>query len=266
MINDLTTYSQSFESVTGQDPDNITWLDPSHWSNSTWDGIPLSDPQSKTAAELCSFLRPSSVYVIKGLREKFYSLNPFNDVTNPTVEEIEYWNLEVIKHIRALLGNTTPINYNARLFLEATWASERKHTEIWDTKYPNGVPGASSGPCWLSGNPVDTAGGHCGASFFPNQSDRSNYISNAPYLEDFTKYPELENYTLRYSQAEGVTNINANLPWSIKLGFVITNWICSEGLSGHAGPYVGFPNAREEIGISWWYSGGSNVSFRGKFR
>jgi len=268
MMDDQTLSSQNSGVVTSQDPDGIDWLTPSNWSNSTWDGVPF-DPVGKTNQEICDFLRPDHPYVIRGLRERFYEVNPFADNTAPTAAEIDAWNLEVIRHFRALLGNTTPVQNNARLFLEARWASERKKTEVWDSDYPvQGSYGDAYGPCWNPpGTGVDIAGGHCGASFFPDPVDRDLYIAAAPYNNDFVSYPELESYTNRYAQAEGISGVNTNVPWSIKLAKIIGDWICSEGLTGHPGPYVNPTSARENFGANWWYNDGdATVSFRGKWR
>ena len=217
------------------------------------------------------FILPSSVWVVRGLREKFYEVNPFADNNNPTPAEIDSWNIEVILHIRALLGVTTPVQNDARLYLEARWASERKSSQAWDTLYPNGTIGTASGPCFLpDGTQVDNAGGHCGESFFPDEVDRLPYINAPPYLGNTTNYPELLNYNTRYSKASGLRSINADIPWSIKLAYVITIWICNEGLTGHAGPFVG-NNARTRFGCAWFYKGVTgpfgnvSVGFRGKW-
>ena len=267
MIDSQTTVSQSHPNVTSQDPDGINWIDPIHWSNSTWDGTPLNT-SGKTKEEICEWISPSTPYVIKGLRERFYEVNPFADNFNPTIPEIDNWNIEVIRHFRNLFGITIPVQNNSRLYLEARWASERKYTEVWDTTYGvNNNFGDAWGPCFNPpGTPIDIASGHCGEAFFPSTDDRNLYISTAPYYNNFTTYPELESYNNRYAQASGLSGANADVPWSIKLAFVIRAWICTEGLSGHPGPYVNPIDAREEFGCAWWYESGSWANFRGKWR
>ena len=269
MINSMTAASQAVSSVTSQDPDGIGWIQPSVWTNATWDGIPI-DPTAPPGGNLCAWLRPASgnPYAVRGLREKFYEVNPFADNTNPTPAEIDNWHLEVIRHFRNLFGINVPVNHNARLYLEARWSSERKHLEDWDSSYPpTGDYGDAYGPCWNPpGTAIDIAGGHCGDGFIPNESNRATYIAAAPYNNDFVTYPELSSYTAKYSQAVGLAGVNANIPWSIKLAFIIGNWICGEGLSGHPGPYVNPTTAREEFGSDWWYPGGQTVYYRGKWR
>lgn len=279
MISTMTSISQAVGSVTSQDPDGVGWLTPTQWANSTWDGIPF-DTDGKTKEEICAFLRPDNVWTIRGLRERFYEVNPFADNENPTVTEIDNWNIEVIRHFRALLGNTIPVENDARLYLECRWADERKYTEAWDTDYPDTFTctgattciGKSPGPCFLLGVPTDIAGGHCGAGFFPlDQTHRNVYINAPAYNGDFISYPELDGYTNRRSQAEGLSGANADVPWCLKLPYVIANWICSEGLSGHPGPYVSPTNARQTFGCSWWYDadgphGPATGGFRGKWR
>jgi len=265
MIDSLTAESQLQSQVTSQDPDGIGWL-AGDWPP-PWDGIPL-DPTGLTKEQICAWITPGSVWTVKGLRERFYEVNPFVDITAPTLNEIDNWNLEVIRHFRKLLGNTTPVTNNARLFLESRWASERKHTEVWDATYPpTGSYGNAWGPCWNPpGSSIDIAGGHCGEAFYPNATDRSTYIGAEPYNNDYTTYPELSPYTNRYAQASGLSGTNADIPWSIRLSVVIRNWICAERLTGHPGPYVGPTSAREEFGCDWWYEGGSWTNFRGKWR
>jgi hypothetical protein len=274
MMNTLTGISQAVPSVTSQDPDGIGWLSSTNWSNSTWDGTPL-DTTGKTNQELCDFLTPDHPYVVRGLREKFYEVNPFADNTNPTPAEIDNWNLEVIRHFRALLGVNTPVRPSARLYLESRWADERKHTMFWDTAYPNSndcgsannesCVGRAPGPCWIGNTPIDSAGGHCGESFFPNASDRALAIAEAPYNNNTVTYPELENYNTRHAQASGINFVEADIPWSIKFARLLRGWICGEGLTGHPGPYVG-AGAREEFGSSWYYTGGNQTAYRGKWR
>ena len=243
------------------DPDGIGWID---WTGTAWDGNPI-DPSSMTPAQMCAFLRPTgSPYVIRGVREKFYAVNPFADNSNPTVEEINNWNVEVINHIRAMMGFTVLVKNDPRLYLEARWADERKFTQYWDTpQYPGGTPGTAPGPCHDGGgNPVDIAGGHCGASFFPDPADRAPYISASPYLNDFVKYPELQNYTVRMSQAEGVKTVNSDLPWAIKVSSMMVGFICGEGTTGHAGSFL----TREYMGVSWHVYHDGVHGTRGRFK
>ena len=272
----MTVRSQAQSDVSGQDPDGIDWLS---WEGTEWDGVPFAW-QGKSKQAVCDWLRcqpNANPYVIRGLREKFYSVNPFADNANPTVAEIDAWNIEVILHFRALLGNPTPCKNNARLYLESRWAHERKHTTTWDTDYPdsftcNCIPGPCTscygyapGPCFLNGTAIDNATGHCGDAFFPGPSDRNVYINAAPYNNDLVKYPELNGYTDRHAKAGGIAWVN-NLPWTIKLAKVISGWICGEGVDGgHSGPFVG-PKARTNFGCSWWpNSNYSQVMFRGKW-
>lgn len=248
-------------------PDDILWINPQRYVESTWDGTPI-DVTTSTRSEICTFIRPAAPFVVRGLREHFYNINPFADNVNPTVAEINNWNLEVIRHFRALLGNTTPVNNNARLYLEARWSDERKYTEAWDSQYPGaGDPGKADGVCFIGGNPVDTSGGHCGEAFFPNTADRATAIAQPPYSNDTTTYPELTGYVERHGRAAGLSGAKASFPWSIKFAWLLANWICDEGLTGHPGPYVG-DDAREQFGCSWWREDPAAdwVNFRGKWR
>ena len=264
-----------------QDPDGISWISPAQWRAAEWDGVPFN-LTGKTKQEICNFLAPPGTsQAIKGLREHFYAINPFKDVTNPTIAEINDWNLEVIRHIRKLFGINIPVKHDARLYLEANWADERKFTTAWNSKYPGptfpDTPGSTTaGPCVLGD--FRLISDHCGASFFPNQLDRQAYIIAAPYEGNFSRYPELNGngpgaiyptltttgYTERRSVTEGVSGIEASHSWSIKLAQIFKRYICAEGPNGHAGPFLG----RTEVGMSWWYEPGQTgdrVHYRGKW-
>ena len=290
IIEYITQKSQESPYVTSQDPDGIDWL-VGHWDGTDWDGIPINDAPNRTKSELCAFLRPGHPYIVKGIRQLFYQVNPFADNTNPTVTEIENWQIECINHVRKMLGSTVMVKKNARLSLEARWCSERKHTTAWDVKYPDSftclcaqgqAPPCSScygyapGPCFLpNGTAVEYASGHCGDAFWPTvKADRDMYINAAPYFGNFTQYPELQNYNNKYAQATGGGNGfggKIDIPWSISIAKGIVDYICGEALTGHAGPYSGFPSpdspVRTEFGCSYWLDPTEKfVGMRGKWR
>jgi len=267
MIDQATIISQDVPTVTSQDPDGILWIDPSAWT--PWDGVTTIDPRTVSKSTLCEWVRGgTNPNTIRGLRERFYEVNPFADNTNPTVAEIENWNLEVIRHVRRLLNVNVPIRYNTRLMLECIWSDERKHTEIWDTKYPGRTDPDNSASDICNAADTSLAQGHCGEAFFPtNITDRNVYTSAAPYLNNTTNYPDLVNYTSRYGQTAGLASVNTNIPWSIKLGRILTAWICGEGYVGHPGPFINPDTAREEVGMSWRIDPNNSAStgFRGKW-
>lgn len=266
MMNDLTAHSQAEPANNSQGFDG--WLTNAYNKPEViWDGVPL-DPTGLSGSEICPFIRPTgSSYVILGLKQHYDNIKPFADETSPTISEINNWSIEVIRHFRALLGNNNPVVPDARLFLEARWATERKRSTVWDADYPDvgGTYDGPWGPCQGGTNE------HCGESFFPEESDRLLYINAAPYNGDYAKYPELQDYTLRMAKASGISGwAGSDLPWSIKIATVIGHWICNEGTIQHAGPYVGKSTdgtSRKYFGCSWWWDGSSNtVSFRGKWR
>lgn len=230
-IRDQTQLSQSV--VTSQDPDGISWLSPAQWNAATWNGIPLN-PCGKTIAEICSFVFPSA-NTMRGLREHFYAIKPFCDNKNPTVSEIERWNVEVVRHFRALLGINTPVNLSRERMLTARWADERKYTTVWDTDYPTNTCGPSSQA-------------HCGMTFVPSAEHQQPYLNGGSPVGG-------------WAGAEGLATTNADLPWSIKLGRVIAQYLCSEGLGGHTGPFIG----RTEFGYSFYRYSQQSVIFRGQW-
>lgn len=248
----------------GHDPDTPPWLD---WTGTEWDGQPIpGDLYSKTKQELCTWIRPTGkLYEIKGLREKFYEVNPFADNQNPTLAEVEAWNIEVINHIRDLLGIPNRIKADSRLSLEARWADERYFSEYWDTEYP-GTLGSAYGPCVAQPTPINT---HCGASFVPSvEAERMEYINADPYFKNYTKYPELQGYETwgsgRASQAESVKAVNTNVPWSVKFASMMAGFICGEGLTGHPGSFL----FRDRIGYHSYvfHDGVAGTRYRFKFK
>lgn len=259
MMKNVTQASQNHPSVNDQSPDGNTFI---NWKNTNWDGKPIN-PRGKSLSQLCRFILPNGdKNAVLGILQLYNKKQPFQDETNPTIAEIDAWNIEVIKHFRRLFNTGFNVEPDARLFLESRWASERKNTRVWDRNY-RGTYGSAYGPCGVGdGNP------HCGATFFPNEKDRKPYIDAAPYLNDTNNFPELEGYTRTAAMSEGISGVDVKIPWSLKLAVIIANFICKEGVTGHPGPFVNpdAPNPRKFFGCDWWYTGGNSVTFRGKWR
>jgi hypothetical protein len=217
------------------DPDGFTLLSLSDWPS--WDGVTTYDPCSLTATELCTAIWPSNTYAMIGLRDLFYSINPFADVSRPTVTEIEKWNLEVINHYRRLLG-ISPAENDRSLTLQAYWAQERMWSTIWDADYP-GTLGTAYGPC-VGMSPWNS---HCGATFIPSCDDQQPYLNSGESCVTDTSF------------AEGVFPASNSWPWSVKLSKVLNNIVCSEGITGHGGPFV----SRPKFGISFDCTGSATT-------
>jgi len=264
IMNACTKISQDDHNVRDQTPNGFLEVPPNIWDAARWDGNPFPITLSTPKEDICNFLRPSgnapgSRWAIRGLRERFYEVNPFADVKNPTVAEIDNWNIEVIRHFRKLLGVNIPVSADASLYLQCRWSDERKFTDKYNTKYP-------SGTCF--GNPAETRNDHCGFIFVPDAGDRAPYIQASPYLGDTTKYPELGRSDWPSAgKAEGISGIFSNTPWSLKLSDIIARYICTEGLTGHPGPFVNPVSARQHFGCSWWPTNadGGWVQFRGQW-
>ena len=272
-MNELTRISQADSRVSDQSP---TGLIGSDWTGTDWNGIPIANPSGRTFEELCAFIRPKPGEPLQflGLKQKFDQVKPFADNTAPTVAEIDNWHREVILHFRNLLGNPNPMKPDARLFLECRWSDERKHSQVWDVAYPNPDKiGKAPGPChWPDGRRA--GGAHCGEIFWPGTPERVAAIAAEPYKNDFVKYPEFVNYpgettyataTALASQTAGIMETYAWIPWSLRLASVIAHFICTEGTTGHAGPYIGTERRRTAFGVSFWHTGGDKVLARGKF-
>lgn len=228
------------------------------WGNAIWDGTPY-DYNNKTKEEIWNWLLPVGNNlggILRGIELLYYSSVPipFADKFAPTTIEIDEWNIKVINHIRNMLGITKKVTGDPRLFLEATWADERRLSTVWNDKYP-GILNSANGPCQIPGSQ-----GHCGATFFPDAQDRQKYILSPPYLNNMEKYPELASYTQRQSKAEGTGGVSNRIPWSLRMAMIVTNYIKDEGTTGHAGPAL----FRDRVGISWQCTS-SGIGFRGKW-
>ena len=236
--------------VADHSPHGVNWLTPEDYDAITWDGSTI-DVCTATWAERREHFLPASGWVVRGIREVFYEMNPFKDVTSPTPAELDNWHLRVIKHLRDLAGVNTPIEMDARLWLEARWSSERKWGTSWDVDYP---PDDPSKP-----------GTHWGESFFPNAGHRAPYIAAEPYNNNFTEYPELQNYNSRFSGASGIrAGKMAGIGWALMFAKMMAGWIVGEGCTGHAGPVL----YRQKVGMTFLHindSGNENVMFRGKW-
>lgn len=191
-----------------------TWLNDVGWP--TWDGVPLANICSLTAAQIASFVWPNNdVWRMRGLQQLFEQLNPFQDISNPTVAEVESWNLAVMNHYRALLGQP-PLTNSYDMFLRAQWANERKHTTVWDSDYPNDTCGA--------GSPV-----HCGGNFIPNAAHQT------PYFTD----PSQQTVASSSSAEVVVSQSNIDWPWSVKFSRILRGIVVNDGLYAHGGPLIG---------------------------
>jgi hypothetical protein len=231
------------DAVPRHDIAGVTWVTPAMWKEAEWDGIPY-DKCNMTREQLCKSIFPN-VNTMRGLEALYNEKMPFLDPFRPTVGEIETWNLEVIRHLRKLLGITHPVDHSQTLYLKAQWASERKHTVYWDTKYP-GVFDSAYGRC------VGGRNAHCGATFVPDAEDQEIYLKESN--------KNLPVVLAGGGGAEGIAAVATKLPWVIKLSRIIGMYLCAEGLTGHTGPFV----SRRYYGDSW-VSRGESVEFRGKW-
>jgi hypothetical protein len=231
--------SQSAAAVSAgnrHDPAGVTFITQEQWDVAVWDGVTTFDPNVMSGEQLYQAIWPNpfgpNIKAMLGLRQLYEEKNPFADVLSPTVQEIENWNVEVIKHLRVLL-RYDPIHYplvkDPEMFYKAHWAMERFRSTIWDTSYPaNSTP--YYGPC------VGTTDSHCGASFVPNCSDQ------VPYYLDSNQVCITNDGVL-----EGMFMSRNDHPWCVKLSIVLAGLVRSEHITGHMVPIL----SRTKIGMSW---------------
>jgi hypothetical protein len=205
------------------DPDGITWMGRDGWI--PWDGVTTYNPCTMTKQQLFDsiFPPPNRVNSMRGIRELFYQVKPFADNSNPTVSEIENWNIEVIRHFRRLLGfnqSTHPVRNDKCMYLKAGWVEERARTNYWSATY-SGTLESADGPCTIpySRNALSSNMGPCSAG----------------------------------GGAEGVSNIKTDIPWAIVMSRIIGQFLASDGIGAHTGPFVG----RELFGSAWYQDMGN---------
>lgn len=227
---------KALEVNSGHDPDGVTWIPQSKWEAAKWDGT-IYNPFKMSKKEFAKAICPDGD-TIRGLRELFYSVNPFQDNENPTIAEIDNWHRIALNHVRRLVGYTSSdrqVQNDYCMSARAYWIQQRQHTTIWDTKYP-GKPGSAYGPC--VGGPKNS---HCGATFVPDATDQIPFL---PAGHSACKAAG--------GSAEGIFPVpKSDIPWSIKFSRALCYTIGKEGFKGgHTGPFF----HRQKFGFSFWDS------------
>lgn len=168
--------------------------------------------------------------ILRGVLQLYEAKKPFCDPDNPTVYEIEQWNLEVIRHLRKVMGITTPVVYMKELFVKSRLSDEKKFSSYWNE-------GVMCNPDKYWGdfnNPTETP--HCGFGFIPkDQTKYEKYFDGQPKT------------TTNSMSAEGIFGFSLEEPWSTKLMTIIYNTMISEGYCGHSGNFT----FSEKIGMTW---------------
>ena len=236
MINDFTRVLNSSRHIISHDPDGSLLITSADWNNSKWDGVP-KNPCKVPLKELVDWLFPKySSYphslTMRGLRELFYKVKPFKDNNNPTVEEIELWFVEVVNHLRRLLGIQEMVIAKPMLSIISRVSSELSYTSEWNS---------CNNPC--VSKPDDT---HCGMFWKPPESCASKYNT---YKTGYCEGTDFSSNQANYW--EGWYPLFDRLPWSLVF---ITHWretMMTEGLDGvHVNPFL----TQSEIGFTVWHT------------
>lgn len=229
------------------DPDGYPVITTAQWEAAEWDGVTKS-PNICTASitDVRDFIWPGNTDAMRGLRDLFYTLNPFYDVNAPTIVEIEDWDFAVLNHFRNLVDRA-PFTIDPNLFYLSQWSKERKTTNYWETA-PHNFPGtldSNYGPC------IGGTNAHCGWQFRPNATWQADYLMDGD--------PEVT----YYANADAIfTNDPAsNLPWSIKMSRILRTVWNVEGYSAHMEGII----RRPQYGLNWDCSG-PDLQLRMQFR
>jgi hypothetical protein len=172
-------------------------------------------------------------FIIRGLKQLYDTVQPFQDESKPTVREFELWNDKVLNHFRYISG-LPPAYMSQSLFIMCQWTFERKTTNIWDAY--GGTIDSAYGPCYLppSGNL------HCGTTFKPVYVDQKPY--NNEYYCNYPCGKDPPEVTLNQA-TEAITvwyNGNAFSAMSRNLRKLFEgSGTTGAVIGGHAGPYAG---------------------------
>lgn len=215
-----------------------TWYD--------WDGVTVKTPfivNTATPAERSAFKQdwydfifPGSIdgnYCIRGLKQLYESVMPFEDESAPTVSEFENWNDHVLKHFRTLMSLNLCYP-DQELFIHAKWAAERKSTGIWDSY--SGTLDSAYGPC-IPGTNI-----HCGETFYPELQDEQSPYWNDYYC-NYPCKPQPPTFVPNSGSADLGTFWNGTAMTAMSR--VIRKLVENGNTSGHAGafcfrPYYGY--------------------------
>ncbi|MGL5934609.1 MAG: hypothetical protein ACRCZI_03185 [Cetobacterium sp.] len=197
-----------------------------------------TDGKPANTAAMMAFFFPNQNYQLKGLRDLFYSVKPFADVSNPTTGEIENWHVEVINLMRRMTKlrptDFPTIKKDANLFLAANFSDERRESNIWDTAYPDKA-------CTKPATDM-----HCGYTFFPSALDQQPYFE-----QDDQKAVAQSGEFFPTGTSEGVFNIGKDYNWSVKLAKIFYDTMQRESDNWHMGP----PFGRSSMGSSFYCKG-----------
>lgn len=220
-----------------------------------WDGIttfPIFCPDTYTEAQKIQYRKDwydfvfpgfsTGNFCIRGLKQLYESVQPFQDESNPTVREWEIWNDVVFNHFRTLSG-LNPVTPLQELYIRCKWSKERKTTSIWDSY--SGVLDSAYGPC-IPGTNI-----HCGSTFTPSTVDEQ-----VPYWNQlYVAYPKIVKPDLITSVAgetEAITvwyNGTAMTAFSRNLRKLFeATGTSGEQIGGHAGSYAFRPYYGLSIG------------------
>jgi hypothetical protein len=205
-------------------PSGISWITEEDWKAAEWDGVPR-DMCKMSRQEICSWAFPKW-HTMRGLKQMYDKQPAFADPKNPTVSEIEAWNVRVVNHARDLFGIKVRVKNDRCLHLLAHWAEERGSTRKWDIpKYPGGCPEPHT---------------HCGVGFMPDCEDQKPYLK-----EGEACCPGLNGGF----PAEGILGVRVDHPWSIRMATIIGRYICQQaGTGGHMGAIF----KSTSMGLSWF--------------
>jgi hypothetical protein len=209
----------------------------SHWPKETydhnpkrewpeWDGVVLNSV-GKSPSEIHSNTCQDGL--VKGMLQ-FYP-DPFENPSSPTLKELDFYHIQVIKQIRRIWGMTNiPISMDPCLCVQGLWADEYKFN---------------------AANKLKCAGNsHCGAGINSGSvpldfNVRQSYLKHTKEYRDDNNKPIVirgdgtcnlfKNGNPGGDRSEGVAGTSTSKIWPERLQNVFCLFL-KEGFTGHGGP------------------------------
>ena len=207
--------------VPGHTPQNTTWIyDWPKWNQQ------VTNITQMTGAQVQATICYGGTGIVFGLKE-VYEEKPFTNHQNPPREEVDDYHLRIIRHVRKMVGITTPVSGDRCLANVAYWSQQLVSSTYWDSKYPT-----QKTKC------LNNYGYHCNfapATLLEQQQSATQKGIKSTVLCKAGPF------------AESIATTNADIPWSVKFSKIL----CQFMKDSHGGPIL----ARQYVHTNFWQNG-----------